>query len=52
MSSAPKTIEGAELAVNALQLMRQHNISQLVVTNKGTYDGIIHIQDLLKEGII
>lgn len=52
MSHKPKSIEGSELAVNALQLMRQNNISQLLVTDNDQYSGIIHIQDLLKEGII
>lgn len=52
MSPSPKTIEETELAVNALQLMREHNISQLLVTGEGRYAGIVHIQDLLKEGII
>ncbi len=52
MSKAPKRIEESELAVNALHLMREHNISQLLVINEGIYTGIIHIQDLLKEGII
>ncbi|MDM1048268.1 KpsF/GutQ family sugar-phosphate isomerase [Sphingobacterium hotanense] len=52
MSLSPKTIDRNELAVNALHTMRQFSISQLVVTNEGKYAGIIHIQDILKEGII
>lgn len=52
MGANPKTIDKSELAVNALHMMRQNNISQLIVLNDGKYDGIIHIQDLLKEGII
>jgi len=52
MSKGPKRIEGSQLAVNALHLMREYNISQLLVTDNGNYTGIIHIQDLLKEGII
>ncbi|WP_149525950.1 KpsF/GutQ family sugar-phosphate isomerase [Sphingobacterium hotanense] len=52
MSLNPKTIDRNELAVNALHTMRQFSISQLVVTNEGKYAGIIHIQDILKEGII
>ncbi|MVZ66971.1 KpsF/GutQ family sugar-phosphate isomerase [Sphingobacterium sp. DK4209] len=52
MSLNPKTIDRNELAVNALHTMRQFSISQLVVTNEGNYAGIIHIQDILKEGII
>lgn len=52
MSLHPKTIERSELAANALHLMRQNSISQLVVTADGQYAGIIHLQDILKEGII
>lgn len=52
MSENPKTIEKTELAVNALHEMRQNSISQLVVVDEGVYAGIIHIQDILKEGII
>ncbi|WP_312136220.1 KpsF/GutQ family sugar-phosphate isomerase [Sphingobacterium sp.] len=52
MSLNPKTIDRNELAVNALHTMRQFSISQLVVTDEGKYAGIIHIQDILKEGII
>lgn len=52
MSKTPKVIASSELAVNALQKMRENNISQLLVMHEGKYTGIIHIQDLLKEGII
>lgn len=52
MAKSPKTIEQSELAVEALHKMRQNNISQLLVTNNQVYSGIVHIQDLLKEGII
>lgn len=52
MSRAPKQIEATELAVNALQKMRDNNISQLLVTKNNIYAGIVHLQDLLKEGII
>ena len=52
MSANPKQIEDNELAVNAFHKMKDNNISQLVVTTGGNYSGIIHIQDLLKEGII
>src|SRR5690606_5693386 len=52
MSLNPKTIEQEELAVNALHKMRENSISQLVVTDSGRYAGIIHLQDILKEGII
>ncbi len=52
MSSHPKTIGSAVLAVNALDEMRNNNISQLVVEDNGVYAGIIHLHDLVKEGII
>lgn len=52
MTLNPKTIEADELAVSALDLMRKNSITQLVVVNGPQYMGIIHIHDLLKEGLI
>ena len=52
MSSNPKQIEEGELAITAFQTMKNNNISQLIVTANAEYSGIIHIQDLLREGII
>ena len=53
MHPNPHTILDTEYAVNALQQMRAHSITQLVVTNaEGRYLGIIHIHDILREGII
>lgn len=52
MNSTPKNIEADELAINAVALLEKHNISQLVVTSEGKYFGIIHLHDLLREGII
>lgn len=53
MSQSPKTIHSGEMAVVAFDLMREHNISQLLVVNDSQlYDGIVHLHDLLKEGII
>ena len=52
MSSNPKTIAADILAIHALEEMRKHNISQLVVENNKIYAGIIHLHDLVKEGII
>ncbi len=46
------SIEGSELATEALAIMRSHNISQLLVTRDGAYAGILHIHDLMREGII
>jgi len=52
MSHHPKTISPDELAVNALDTMRRHEISQIVVVENGRYLGMIHLHDLLKEGFI
>jgi len=52
MSSHPKTIEAEILAVLALEEMRRNDISQLLVEQGGKYAGIIHLHDLVKEGII
>ena len=48
----PKTIGPTEMAVNALDLMRKNEIMQLVVMENGRYLGIIHLHDLVKEGLI
>ena len=52
MALHPKTIDGKELAVTALDIMRKNNITQLVVTLNNDYQGIIHLHDLIREGII
>ena len=52
MTTHPKTIDRNELAVNALSIMRSKNITQLAVTSNGKYKGIIHLHDLVREGII
>lgn len=52
MTNNPKTIDADVLAVTALEEMRNHNISQLITVENGLYNGIIHIHDLVKEGII
>jgi arabinose-5-phosphate isomerase len=52
MSINPKTIEANKLAVDALDMMRKKNITQLIVTENNGYVGIIHLHDLVREGII
>lgn len=52
MSSNPKTIAVNGLAYDALQIMENNNISQIIVTDKDVYVGIVHIHELLKEGIL
>lgn len=52
MTANPKTISKYDLAVDALDLMRKNNISQLLVVDNKKYGGIIHLHDLVREGII
>lgn len=52
MSSNPKTIENDTLAVKALELMQQKGISQLLATENGKYSGVIHLHNLINEGIL
>ncbi|MFW2477958.1 MAG: KpsF/GutQ family sugar-phosphate isomerase [Sediminibacterium sp.] len=51
-SPNPKTVELDMLAVEALEVLRKNDISQLVVTVNKQYMGILHIHDLIREGII
>lgn len=48
----PRTIESGKLAVEALEILKKHDISQLIVEDEGEYKGIIHLHDLIREGII
>ena len=52
MSCDPKIIKPEDLAYNALKEMEQNNITQLIVIKSEKYLGVIHIHDIIKEGII
>ncbi len=52
LSKNPKTVESSLLAVEALDIFRMNDISQLIVADQGIYLGILHIHDLVKEGIV
>ncbi|WP_142785607.1 KpsF/GutQ family sugar-phosphate isomerase [Changchengzhania lutea] len=52
MSANPKRIQNEAMAVDAMELMEINDISQLLVEENGKYAGVVHIHDLIKEGII
>ena len=52
MSKNPKCIRKDALAAEALGIMEANNITQLIVADDGVYIGIIHLHDILKEGIL
>ncbi|MBR1769273.1 MAG: KpsF/GutQ family sugar-phosphate isomerase [Bacteroidales bacterium] len=53
MTSSPKTIRKEDFAVKALETMRENQITQLLVVDEGNkYLGVVHLHDLIQEGII
>lgn len=53
MSVSPKTIDPDELAIKAFQMMEKNKITQLLVLDQeGRYRGIVHIHDILREGVV
>ncbi|MBY8962743.1 KpsF/GutQ family sugar-phosphate isomerase [Flavobacterium sp. D11R37] len=52
MTANPKTIRTTDLATDALNRMENFAITQLVVADEGEYKGILHLHDILKEGIV
>lgn len=52
MSKNPKSIDVNEKVSKALSILEDNSITQLLVTNNGKYEGIIHLHDILKEGVL
>jgi len=52
MNAKPKTVNYDELATFSLKVMEQNNISQIIVLKDSNYLGIVHIHDILKEGLV
>ncbi|MBK7936066.1 MAG: KpsF/GutQ family sugar-phosphate isomerase [Lewinellaceae bacterium] len=52
LSASPKSIGPDALAIDALSLMRGHSITQLVVLEDGKYLGMVHLHDLIREGLV
>lgn len=52
MSVSPKIIEASALAVKAFNLMDKYQITSVVVTDNGQYAGLIHVHDVMREGIV
>jgi arabinose-5-phosphate isomerase len=51
-SKNPKIVTPQTLAIEALNVMKKHDITQLVVVDNNVYAGVLHLHDLLREGII
>lgn len=52
MSKNPKTINNSAMAIDALELLEKNDITQLIAVDSGRYAGVVHLHNLVKEGII
>jgi arabinose-5-phosphate isomerase len=52
MNISPKTIAVDSLAFDALEIIERNNISQLVVVDGSKYVGIVHLHEIIKEGVV
>ncbi|MFB9057995.1 SIS domain-containing protein [Mariniflexile ostreae] len=52
MSKNPRRISTDAMAIDAMEVMETYEISQLLVEDNGKYAGVVHLHDLIKEGII
>ena len=52
MSEHPKTIDFNAMAVDALDVLEENKISQLLAVKNGRYYGVVHLHNLIREGII
>ncbi|MFD0962568.1 KpsF/GutQ family sugar-phosphate isomerase [Pseudofulvibacter geojedonensis] len=52
MTASPKIVESNMMAIDALEILENNDITQLLVADKNEYSGVVHLHDLIKEGII
>jgi len=52
MSKNPKLVSSETMAVDALNILEDFSITQLIVADNGEYRGVLHLHDILKEGIV
>ncbi|MCD0473712.1 KpsF/GutQ family sugar-phosphate isomerase [Flavobacterium sp. EDS] len=52
MTKNPKMVSSDTMAVDALNILEDFSITQLIVSDNGEYKGVLHLHDILKEGIV
>ncbi|MCA6422522.1 MAG: KpsF/GutQ family sugar-phosphate isomerase [Flavobacterium sp.] len=52
MTKNPKMVKSTDLVSDALNILEDFSITQLVVVDNGEYKGVLHLHDILKEGIV
>jgi len=52
MTKNPKVIQSTTMVADALNILEDFAITQLIVVDNGEYKGVLHLHDILKEGIV
>lgn len=52
MTKNPKSVSSVNMVTDALNIMEDFSITQLIVVDQGAYKGVIHLHDILKEGVV
>ena len=52
MTKNPKMIQSTDMVIDAFNILEDFSITQLVVVDDGEYKGVLHLHDILKEGIL
>ncbi len=52
MTKNPKMIHSTDMVADALNILEDFSITQLIVADDGNYKGVLHLHDILKEGIV
>ena len=52
MTKNPKMIQISSMVTDALNILEDFSITQLIVTDQDEYEGVLHLHDILKEGIV
>lgn len=52
MTKNPKMVQSTDMVIDAFNIMEDYSITQLIVADKGEYKGVLHLHDILKEGIL
>jgi arabinose-5-phosphate isomerase len=51
MTKNPKMVQSTDMVIDAFNIMEDYSITQLIVADSGEYKGVLHLHDILKEGI-
>lgn len=52
MTASPKIVESSMMAIDALEILEDNDITQLLVADNNQFSGVVHLHDLIKEGIL